>query len=197
MVYFLRETISKNVNILNLIMKKLFSIFVLVLGISLSLLSQDNSKVKWYTFEQAVELAKENPKKLFIDVYTDWCGWCKTMDQTTFQHPVIARYLNEKFYPVKFNAESTKPIKFAGKTFINDGAGKQRSSHQLAIALLQGKMSYPSVAYMNEDLQLLTAVPGYYPPENMEPILKFFGEDRYKKMPFDEYQKNFVSQIKK
>jgi len=196
MVYFLRETLSKNVNILNLIMKKIISIFVVILGFSLSLLSQDNSKVKWYTFEQAVELAKENPKKLFIDVYTDWCGWCKRMDQITFQHPVISGYLNENFYPVKFNAESTVPVKFSGKTFINEGAGKQISSHQLAIALLQGKMSYPSVAYMTEDLQLLTAVPGYYPPENMEPILKFFGEDNYKKMPFDEYQKNFVTQIK-
>ncbi len=178
-------------------MKKIISIFVVILSFSLSLLSQDNSKVQWYTFEQAVELAKENPKKLFIDVYTDWCGWCKRMDQITFQHPVIAGYLNENFYPVKFNAESTEPVKFAGKTFINDGAGKQRSSHQLAIALLQGKMSYPSVAYMTEDLQLLTAVPGSYPPEDMEPLIKFFGEDSYKKMPFDEYQKNFTSQIKK
>jgi thioredoxin-related protein len=177
-------------------MKKFVIIIIFFLGIGIYLLSQDNKNVKWYTFEEAVELAKKNPKKLFIDVYTDWCGWCKVMDRNTFEHPVISTYLNENFYPVKFNAESTKPVKFSGKTFINEGTGLQRNPHQLAIALLQGQMAYPSVAYMNEDLQLLTAVPGYFTPEELEPIIKFFGENSYKKISYEEFRKNFVSQIK-
>lgn len=151
-------------------------------------------KVKWYTFEEAVELSKKNPKKLFIDVYTDWCGWCKKMDKGTFTHPVIARYLNENYYAVKLDAESTEPIEFAGTTFVNKGK-ESSNTHQLAIALLQGKMSYPSIAYMNEDLQLLTAVPGYHTPDGLEPILSYFAKDSYKSMGWSDFQASFVSKI--
>ena len=42
--------------------------------------------VKWLTIEQAQELNKKKPRKIFVDVYTDWCGWCKKMDKTTFNH---------------------------------------------------------------------------------------------------------------
>ncbi|HDR88742.1 MAG TPA: DUF255 domain-containing protein [Bacteroidetes bacterium] len=156
---------------------------------------ESTGKVKWYTFEEAVKLVQKEPKKLFIDVYTDWCGWCKRMDENTFNHPVIAEYLNTHFYAVKFNAESTEPVEFGGKTFINEGKGN-RHPHQLAIALLQGRMSYPSVAYMNEDLQLLTAVAGYMEPKAIEPILSYFATDKYKTVEWNEFQKNFLSSIR-
>ena len=177
-------------------MKKAFVASIFFIAFHLVLFAQEKPvEVKWYTFEEAVELSKKNPKKLFIDVYTDWCGWCKEMDRKTFSHPVIARYLNEHYYAVKFNAESTKPIEFAGNTFVNEG-GAPRNPHQLAIALLQGKMSYPSVAYMNEDLQLLTAVPGYYTPDQIEPILNYFASDHYKNMAWTDFQASFKSEIK-
>jgi len=155
---------------------------------------KSTGKVKWYTFEEAVKLVQKEPRKLFIDVYTDWCGWCKRMDENTFSHPVIAEYLNTHFYAVKFNAESTDPVKFGGKTYINEGNGN-RHSHQLAILLLQGRMSYPSVVYMNEDLQLLTAVAGYMEPKAMEPILNYIATDKYKTVEWNEFQKNFPSSI--
>jgi len=151
-------------------------------------------EVKWYTFEEAVELNQKEPRKIFIDVYTDWCGWCKKMDANTFTHPTIAKILNEHYYAVKFDAESRDTIVFAGQQFINEGSSN-RSPHQLAVALLQGKMSYPSVAYMNENNQLLTAVPGYYTPERLESILRFFAEDAFKSKSFEEFQKNFQSEI--
>ncbi len=177
-------------------MKRWIIALGLVLFPFLGSTAQDSSsKVKWYTFEEAVKLTKEHPKKLFIDVYTDWCGWCKRMDQNTFTDPVIANYLNTYFYPVKFNAESTKPIEFAGKTFVNEGNGN-RSPHQLAIALLQGRMSYPSIAYMNEDLQLLTAVAGYLEPKGIEPILNYFATNKYKQESWEDFQKSFVSELK-
>ena len=152
-------------------------------------LSKAQEKVKWYSFEEAVALNKENPRKIFIDVYTDWCGWCKKLDKTTFVDPVIVEILNNKYYSVKFNAESTKPIDFGGKTFTNEGGS--RSTHQLAAALLQGKMSYPSAAYLTEDLQLLTSVPGYLTPKDLEPILNFFSTDSYKTVAYQAYLKDF------
>jgi len=179
-----------------MIMKKRIITTIFFIVIQLVVFSQEKPvKVTWYSFEEAVELCKKSPKKLFIDVYTDWCGWCKKMDRETFTHPVVARYLNENYYAVKFNAESTEPIEFAGNTFVNEGGGP-RNPHQLAVALLQGKMSYPSVAYMNEDLQLLTSVPGYFTPDKLEPILSYFAKDNYKSMGWTDFQAAFVSEIK-
>ncbi|MFC2151171.1 thioredoxin family protein [Bacteroidota bacterium] len=170
--------------------------FIVIMGLvsvgMLKLLNAQESTVKWYSFEEAIEMNKSEQRKIFIDVYTDWCGWCKKMDATTFNNPGIAKILNEQYYAVKFDAETNDTISFAGKEFINEG-GRNRSPHQLAVALLQGKMSYPSVAYLNEQNQLLTAVPGYYTPDRLEPILMFFAEDAFKTQSFDEFTKKFNS----
>lgn len=168
-------------------------VVVLIVFVSFGLLNTSmaqEGKVKWYSFEEAVELNKKEPRKIFIDVYTDWCGWCKKMDATTFSKPEIAKILNSEYYAVKFDAETVDTINFAGNKFINEG-GRSRSPHQLAVALLQGKMSYPSVAYLNEQNQLLTAVPGYYTADKLEPILMFFAEDAFMSQTFEEYQKSF------
>jgi len=171
---------------------KNLAIIIIALFLTTSVFAQES--VKWHTIEEAVELNKTEPRKFLIDVYTDWCGWCKKMDKETFTHPEIAGYINNNFYAVKFDAESTEPVTFGGQTFVNEGSGS-RSSHQFAIALLQGKMSYPSIAYMNENLQLLTAVPGYQTPERIEPILHFFAKDKYNDVSFEEFNKNFNSQL--
>ncbi len=177
-------------------MKRLMFVFVAVAFFGCNAQSQKPAEpaVKWYTFEEAIKLNEKNPKKLFVDVYTDWCSWCKVMDQKTFSHPKIAEYLNEHYYPVKFNAESTAPITFQGYEFKNEGTGR-RSPHQLAAALLQGKMSYPSIAYLDGENQLLTAVPGYYTPKQIEPILVYFAEEHYKTTAFDVFSQNFVGKI--
>ncbi len=176
-------------------MKKNVLLFILISVVSIYSVRGQNHGVKWYSFEEAVELNKKEQRKIFIDVYTDWCGWCKKMDATTFNHPTITKILNDDYYAVKFDAETNDTISFAGQQFINEG-NKNRSPHQLAVALLQGKMSYPSVAYLNEDNQLLTAVPGYYTPDRLEPILVFFAEDAFKNQTFEEFEKNFKSKIK-
>jgi len=41
-------------------------------------------QVNWMTFEEAEIKYQEEKRKIFVDVYTDWCGWCKKMDANTF-----------------------------------------------------------------------------------------------------------------
>lgn len=82
----------------------------------------ETGSIKWYTPEEAYEKNKISPKPFFIDVYTDWCGWCKRMDATTFKDPVIAQYLNNNFYPVKLDAETKDTVNFMDRSYVNSQA---------------------------------------------------------------------------
>ena len=82
-------------------------------------------EIKWYTWEEAYELNQTAPKKVFIDLYTDWCGWCKKMDKETFTDPAVVKFINENFYAVKFDAEQEKDIVFNEKTFTFIKSGRR------------------------------------------------------------------------
>lgn len=155
----------------------------------------EGEKIKWYTFQEAVELSKKNKKKIFIDVYTDWCGWCKVMDRNTFAHPVIAKYMNEKYYPVKLNAEMKDTVFFNNYNFVNPSPETPRSTHQLASSLLNNKLSYPTVVFLDENFAMLTQVPGYQKPEQMEPILKYFGENAYPTIKWEDFTQTFKGDV--
>ena len=171
---------------------RVYYILIFALGMLSSLTtSHGNEKIKWYSFEEAVKLSEKNPKKILVDIYTHWCGYCKQMDAVTFGNPQVASYINEHYYAVKLNSETNDTIVFQGHRFINEG-GRNRSPHQLSIALLQGQMSYPSVVYIDEDLSLLTSVPGFYKPDQIEPILRYFAEGHYKAKSWEDYLESFT-----
>jgi thioredoxin-related protein len=165
---------------------------ILIIVFSLSAWGQ-KARVKWYSIQEAEKMIQTAPRPMIVDTYTDWCGWCKKLDADTFSDTVIAEILNTKFYPVKFNAEGKDPVTFQGKTFVNDG--KSGNSHQLAIAMLQGKMSYPNLVFFNENIQMVTNVPGYLPAKDMEVLLSYFADKAYDKLSFEDYQKNFKGKL--
>ena len=156
--------------------------------------AREEVKVQWVSFEEAVELSKTNKKKVFIDVYTDWCGWCKVMDKNTFSQPVIAQYLNDNFYAVKLDAEQEEDISFRDQTFKFVPSGK-KGYHQLAAALLNNKLSYPTVVFLDEDFNMIQPLPGYQKPDRFEMIVKFIGSDGYKNTEWSTWESEFESSL--
>lgn len=143
-----------------------------------------DQEIKWVSFEEAVKLQKENPKKIIVDVYTDWCGWCKKMDKNTYTDAEVIKQIQDHFYFVKLDAEQKEEIKYKDKVFTFK---QEYKANELAVSLLNGQMSYPSTVFLDEDMNLLTVVPGYLTPKDMNPILKYFGENIYKEKNWKEY----------
>ncbi len=171
-------------------------VFVLFWSFTIDAQETETETVKWYSIQEALELQKETPKKIFIDIYTNWCGWCKKMDATTFSNPVIAEYLNTYYYPVKFNAESKDSLTIGDQTFVNKGQGR-RPTHDFAIALLNGKMSYPAFAFLDETLKpIISPLKGYQTASNLEPILYYLGNEIYKEKKYPEFVNDYERRVK-
>jgi len=135
-------------------------------------------KINWMTFEEAEKAIKKKPKKVFVDVYTDWCGWCKRLDQATFSDKRVADYMNDNYYAIKFDAQHPEPIKLGGKQYSNPRFDKSKpkrarnATHELAVKYKA--RSYPTVLFLDEKLDLIQAVPGYRDADAFLPILEQF-----------------------
>lgn len=152
----------------------------------------EETPVKWMSFEQALAKSKSSKRPIFIDVYTDWCGWCKVMDKNTFTDPNVARLLNEKFYAVKFDGEQKEDIVFNGKTFKFVASGRG-GYHELAAALMNNEMSYPTVVFLNEEFQMIQPLAGYRKAPEFHMIAQYIGEGHYKKQKWEEFQVQYRS----
>jgi len=161
--------------------------FVLKPSASTASPSTDEGGLTWYTWEEAVAANAKEPRKILVDVYTDWCGWCKRMDATTFKDEKVMDYLSKNFYAVKFDAEQKEEIVFDGNTFKFKPYGR-RGAHELAIALLNGRMSYPSIVYLDESFEIITKSPGYKQADAIMKELRYVGENIYKEQKWEEYK---------
>lgn len=147
--------------------------------ISVSAFSQQTSDINWLTLDQVQDSMKVNKKKIFIDLYTDWCGWCKRMDATTFKDPSVVDYMNRNYYCVKFNAERRDTVRFNNFDFYDVSPTSKRGTNLLAYSLLEGKMSYPSFAVLDENFNRINVIAGYKQPEPFIGLMIFFATNEY------------------
>ena len=150
-----------------------------------------NGKIDWLSWEEAMRLSETAPRKIMVDVYTDWCGWCKRMDKATFQNPHIASYVNAHFYAVKLDAEQREALTYQGKTyeFVKRGG---RGYHELAALITRGNLSFPTVVFLDEAQRPIQAIGGFQDAPAFEKIITYFGGDNHKRTPWANYQRSYV-----
>ena len=176
-------------------MKKLITLVIIVFAASFV----QAQEIKWMSMNEALEAQKKQPKKIFMDAYTIWCGPCKMLDKNTFTNKEVINYINDNYYAVKFNAEGEEDVFYKEKEFKNPGFDPERKgrniTHQFAAAMrIKG---YPTLVFFDEESNLIAPISGDRTPSQLELYLKLFANDEYKKMTsqeaFSEYEKNFES----
>lgn len=171
-------------------MKSLFILCFIWLGSNIMMAQSEDGLVKWLTIKEAQELNKKQPKPLIIDIYTDWCGWCKHMMKTTYSNPNIANYINTFFYPVKFNAETKDTIEYNGLVY-KPTSPTPKTPHELAIKFMGNALSYPSTVFITNNFEFSLLSQGYLEDKKIEPLLIYTVENVFKTTPYESFSEQF------
>ncbi len=142
--------------------------------------SGNEIKAEWVKFDDGIAKSAKEKKHMIVDFYTDWCHWCKVMDDKTFGNDEINKKLKDRFVTVRLAAENAnESATFKGQTYSN-----------VELTRVFGVTGFPSLAFLNPDGEVITVVPGYVPPETFTHILDYIDQECYKKqMSFEEFMK--------
>ncbi len=149
---------------------------------------ETTDEIHWMDMDDVQVAMKKEPKRVYVDIYTSWCSWCKVMDKKTFTNPNVIKYINENFYAVRLNAEQKGDIRFMGKMY---GFNNEKRANDLAVTLMGGNMSYPTTIIMDANFQNPRPIPNYLDVPTIEMVLKYFIQEKYRTTPFDQWQKDF------
>lgn len=152
------------------------AVVILLAGLQFEQAAAADNGLRWRGFNEGLAEAKKTNKKILIDVYTDWCGWCKKMDAQTYANKTVASYLGKKYVIIKLNAESDKRVTYRNQSF---------TERELAAAF--GVNGYPSTLFLKPDGEPITIYPGFADAQRFKQVLSFIGDDHYLTKKFEEY----------
>ncbi|SFH81252.1 thioredoxin family protein [Halpernia frigidisoli] len=170
-------------------MKKIINLLLLVNSFFLK------SQVKWMTFADAIAAQKVQPKKIIIDFYAEWCKPCKEMDARTYGNSEISNYINENFYPVKFEADGNATVSYLGKDFgKKDGKSKKEALNEFT--RFMNVSTIPSTVFLDENSNPVTNLNGFLTAKELEPYLHMIATDDYKKIKSRSDWETYTSKLR-
>ncbi|NIJ55589.1 thioredoxin family protein [Dyadobacter arcticus] len=175
------------------------SFFVLITLAALTGFRSDSANIpvegiQWLTIEEAYAKVQKVPRKVLIDLFTDWCGWCKVMDRETFKNKAVVDYVNKNYYAVKLDAEQKEAIKLGEKNFKYLPQGG-RGINEIALALTNNQPSYPTTVFLDDHFNMIQPLPGYLKAKEFHQIITFIGGDHHKKEAFEAYKAKTYSEL--
>lgn len=133
-------------------MNKNILISLLILVFASSCNNVESAEIKWEKdLATAMKKAKDKNLPIMIDVYTDWCTWCKELDKNTYSHKEVID-MAKKMVAVKLNPETSK-----------EGA---------EVAQKYGVQGFPTILFINADGLILENIGGYVEGEKFVPYMK-------------------------
>jgi thioredoxin-related protein len=151
---------------------------------------------------EALETQQEQPKKIMLFVYAEWCKVCHKMNESTFVNKDVIKYVNKHFYAVHFNGEGTEKVTYKGFDYTNPNYDPNRKgqNYQHFFADALKVTSYPTIVFFDEKGDIISPVPGFKSAQDLEIFLKMVASDDYKDVTtakaWQEYQQNFKPKFK-
>ncbi len=124
-------------------------------------------EIGWLNWNQGISEAAITHRPIVVDVYTDWCGWCKRMDRDVYARDDVRDYVSRHFVPVRLNAESVEEARYEDRPYT-----------ERALAQRFRVSGYPTTIFLKSDGAHIANVPGYLPAERFKLLLRYIGEDQ-------------------
>lgn len=138
--------------------------------------NSSDERTKGKSFEEVLKMAQKDKKKVIINVYADWCSWCKKMEKDTYPDPEVQKELKRNYYLYRLNGESKEVVEYDGRKW---------TKAELTAAF--GIRGFPATIFLHSNSKPITVLPGYVDAKTFASILKFIGDDLYTKMTFEEF----------
>jgi thioredoxin-related protein len=134
---------------------------------------------KIHSMEEAQILAASDGKKILVDVYTVWCGYCRKMAAETYPNAAVKQKVDEYFHLVRLDAEGSKDITFNGEVM-----------KESELAAILGVASFPTTIFIQPDGEPLGMQPGFMEASMFGNLLGFVGSDAFRTRSFEDYVRN-------
>ncbi len=130
----------------------------------------------WVSIEDAQEMAYDEGKHIVLDIYAEWCGFCRRMNEETYGDERVQEALNSYYYPVRIDAESNSEITFLGETYTKS-----------ELAMQFGVGSYPTTVFLSPTGEPIAVQPGFIDPREFHRMLTYVGTERYETESYQEF----------
>ena len=124
-----------------------------------------DAQVAWRGWDEGLREARQSGRPVLVDVYTDWCGFCRRMDREVYSRADVREYLESRFVPIKLDAESDAAAQYEGRSWT-----------YRSLAARFRVTGYPTTVFLKPTGQHVINVPGYIPPERFRLVLRYVGE---------------------